>query len=207
MVIKTYQNNELIHREGDPATAIYEVKEGIIRASNTSTEGKTVLVAAWTKGDCAGESSFLDGGSRICDYYAVGTTRLGLLTKNHFDRLTDKYPEINKHLLLYLARYFRLAANKHISAEILPLRKKMIHTILSVCSEDSQGNRASLNLSQENLSGLLGAARQSVNKELRLLQKNGLIEIEPGKIHIPDIDAIQQELDQPLTFPELPDNH
>ena len=201
MIIKTFHNNEFIHKEGDPANTIYEIHEGVIKATSTSEEGKTVLIAAWGKGDCAGETSVIDNGTRICDYQAVGKTLLGMLTKKKFDQLRDKHPEINKTLLYFISLQFRFAATKHISSEVLPLKEKLISTILSISLEEKNKEMACLDISQGDLSDMVGAARQSVNKELHFLQNNNLIKLERGKIYIPDIEALENELGRPVSFP------
>lgn len=201
MVMKTFYNNEFIHKQGDPATIIYEIQEGIVKATSTSEEGKTVLIAAWGKGDCAGETSVIDNGTRICDYQAVGKTLLGMLTKKKFDQLREKHPEINKTLLYFISLQFRFAATKHISSEVLPLKEKLISTILSIFFEDKKEAMACLDISQGDLSDMVGAARQSVNKELHYLQNNNLITLERGKIYIPDIEALENELGRPVSFP------
>lgn len=203
MTIKTYHHNEFLHHEGEPATAIYEIRSGIVKATTTAQDGKTILLTVWGKDDCAGESSTVDGGSRICDYQAVGTAQVAIVTKKKFDQLRNKHPEINKYLLYFVCLQFRLAANKHISAEILSFREKLITAILSVCVIDDTDYSATLEISQSDLSDLIASARQTVNKELNFLQSNNLIKVERERIYIPDIQLLEKQLNRPFLFPDI----
>ena len=45
---------------------------------------------------------------------------------------------------------------------------------------DAKAIRISLQLAQEELAQLLGASRQRVNQELKAMEREGLIRIEPG---------------------------
>ena len=58
----------------------------------------------------------------------------------------------------------------------------------------SDGNevRISLQLAQEELAQLLGASRQRVNQELKAMEREDAIRIEPGGLVIRDRDALMR---------------
>jgi CRP/FNR family cyclic AMP-dependent transcriptional regulator len=52
--------------------------------------------------------------------------------------------------------------------------------------------RISLQLAQEELAQLLGASRQRVNQELKAMERDGVLRIEPGGLVIRDRDALSR---------------
>ena len=81
----------------------------------------------------------------------------------------------------------------------LPLRarlaKQLIHLVRSygVASlSNAQEMRISLHLAQEELAQLLGASRQRVNQELKSMEREQTIRIEPGGLVVRDRDALMR---------------
>jgi CRP-like cAMP-binding protein len=81
----------------------------------------------------------------------------------------------------------------------LPLRarlaKQLVHLVRSygVASlADSSETRIGLQLAQEELAQLLGASRQRVNQELKSLEREGTIRIEPAGLVVRDRQTLTQ---------------
>ena len=55
---------------------------------------------------------------------------------------------------------------------------------------DAKAIRISLQLAQEELAQLLGASRQRVNQELKQMEREQVIRIEPGGLVVLDRDAL-----------------
>jgi DNA-binding GntR family transcriptional regulator len=55
---------------------------------------------------------------------------------------------------------------------------------------DAKAIRISLQLAQEELAQLLGASRQRVNQELKQMERENVIKIEPGGLTIMDRQAL-----------------
>ena len=73
------------------------------------------------------------------------------------------------------------------------LAKQLLHLVRSYgISSLSHGNemRIGLQLAQEELAQLLGASRQRVNQELKALEREEIIRIEPGGLVVRDRDAL-----------------
>ena len=75
----------------------------------------------------------------------------------------------------------------------LPLRSRLAKQLLHLCRSygvpclsNGQETRIGLQLAQEELAQLLGASRQRVNQELKAMERDGAIRIEPGGLVIRD---------------------
>jgi len=73
------------------------------------------------------------------------------------------------------------------------LAKQLLHLLRSygVSSlSDSREMRIGLQLAQEELAQLLGASRQRVNQELKAMEREEVIRIEPGGLVVRNRDAL-----------------
>jgi CRP-like cAMP-binding protein len=75
------------------------------------------------------------------------------------------------------------------------LAKQLVHLVRSygVPNLDNGAEmRISLQLAQEELAQLLGASRQRVNQELKAMERDGVLRIEPGGLVIRDREALSK---------------
>jgi DNA-binding GntR family transcriptional regulator len=73
------------------------------------------------------------------------------------------------------------------------LAKQLLHLVRSYgvpSLSDGRETRIGLQLAQEELAQLLGASRQRVNQELKSMERDNFIRIEPGGLVIRDRDAL-----------------
>jgi CRP-like cAMP-binding protein len=75
------------------------------------------------------------------------------------------------------------------------LAKQLVHLVRSYGSaslSDSSETRIGLQLAQEELAQLLGASRQRVNQELKTMEREGIIRIEPAGLVVRDRQALMR---------------
>ena len=63
---------------------------------------------------------------------------------------------------------------------------------------DGSEMRIGLHLAQEELAQLLGASRQRVNQELKTLEREQIIRVEPGGLVVRDRDALLRIVESDL---------
>ena len=100
-------------------------------------------------------------------------------------------------LLKLQARRIRLLFGQVEDLNTLPLRarlaKQLGHLVRSYGVPSLSSNnewRITLQLAQEELAQLLGASRQRVNQELKLMEREGVIRVEPTGLVVCDRDAL-----------------
>jgi CRP/FNR family cyclic AMP-dependent transcriptional regulator len=78
------------------------------------------------------------------------------------------------------------------------LAKQLIHLVRSYgvpSLSDAREMRISLQLAQEELAQLLGASRQRVNQELKSMEREEVIRIEPGGLVVRNREALMKIVD------------
>ncbi|MEW6464306.1 Crp/Fnr family transcriptional regulator [Tibeticola sp.] len=197
--VKRYKDNELIVARGDPPTEWTACARGAVRVSSTSISGKQITLTYVEPGIWFGDVSIFDGDRRTHDAYAHGDTTLLCVARNDFQKILAQHVELYEALVRLQARRIRQLYGLVEDLNTLPLRarlaKQLLHLVRSYgvpCLSDGRETRIGLQLAQEELAQLLGASRQRVNQELKAMERDGVIRIEPGGLVVRNREALMR---------------
>ncbi len=188
-------DGEFLYRQGEAGDAMYGVLEGCIRLSNSSRDGRELLVMLVERGEWIGEVSLFDGEPRSHDAYAVGDTQLLVISRRDLDDLLDAQPQLYRYFVPMLCRKLRLALSFVESAALYSLSARLAQRLLDlqVRYGNRDGDVIDVHLPQEDLAKMLAVSRQAVSRELKRLEKAGLIAVAYGKVRILDSDGLRRE--------------
>ena len=197
--VKRYKDGELICARGDPPEEWIACAKGAIRVSSTSISGKQITFTYVEPGIWFGEVSILDGDRRTHDAYAHGESTVMCVAKADFKKILASHVELYEALLRLQARRIRQLFGLVEDLNTLPLRarlaKQLVHLVRSYgvpSLADGSEMRIGLQLAQEELAQLLGASRQRVNQELKAMERENTIRIEPGGLVVRDRQALMR---------------
>ena len=197
--VKRFKDGELIVARGDPAEEWTACAKGAVRVSSTSITGKQITFTYVEPGIWFGDISIFDGDARTHDAYAHGETSILCVAKADFHKILAQHVELYAALLRLQARRSRQLFGLIEDLNTLPLRarlaKQLLHLVRSygVASlSDGTEIRIGLQLAQEELAQLLGASRQRVNQELKSMERENAIRIEPGGLVVRDRPALMR---------------
>lgn len=197
--VRRYPDGELIATRGDPAEQWIACAKGAARVSSTSITGRQVTLTYVEPGIWFGDVAMFDGERRTHDVYAHGATTIVSVNRADFQNILGQHPELYEALLQLHARRIRLLFGQVEDLNTLPLRarlaKQLSHLVRSYgvpCEPESEEIRITLQLAQEELAQLLGASRQRVNQELKALEREGVIRIEPAGLIVRDRSALRR---------------
>lgn len=123
---------EYLFRQGDPGDFLYLVYQGGLHIIIKKEDGSEITVAEVGAGKPLGEIQFLSGGNRTASVMASHPSELLRLSKQAFDRLAEKNPEI-LHQMAEIIRQ-RLRRDQLVSMLPLlcgPVDTEMLHSIES----------------------------------------------------------------------------
>ncbi len=191
MTIRRYRDGDLIVARGEPASEWMACAKGAARVSSTSLAGKQIIFAYIEPGIWFGDVAMFDGDRRTHDVYAHGNTTMACVSRVDFKKILSVHVELYEALMRLQARRIRQLFGLLDDLNTLPLRARLAKQLLhlkrsyGVPSLNHPGEfRISLHLAQEELAQLLGASRQRVNQELKSMEREEAIRIEPGGLVI-----------------------
>ena len=112
----TLKKDESLYTQGDNAESMYIVIEGCLQEVVKPARGGKIVVREMGPGVPVGEIALLIGGKRNSTVLAVKNTTLAELTKEYFEEVLRKYPEIRLQILKVVLNRLR----RSLLAKVLP---------------------------------------------------------------------------------------
>ena len=197
--VKRYKDGELICARGDSPDEWIACAKGAVRISSTSVSGKLVTLTYVEPGIWFGDVAMFDGDRRTHDGYAHGESTIVCVARADFRKILATHVELYEALMRLQARRIRQLFGLVEDLNTLPLRarlaKQLIHLVRSYGApslSNAEEMRIGLHLAQEELAQLLGTSRQRVNQELKAMEREDIIRVEPGGLVVRNRDALMR---------------
>jgi CRP/FNR family cyclic AMP-dependent transcriptional regulator len=178
---------ELFHK-GDAGTHVYAVVHGTLKVVTTSEEGDDLVFDLLGPGAMIGELAVLCNAERSASVVALSACELLVIERRDLFAFLRSHPEASLALMAVLAQRVRSLSELLEDTLFLnlPVRlaKKLVALAESHGQRTAEGVRIDLKLSQGEWGDLVGATRESINKQLRAWTDEGLIRVDSGYIVI-----------------------
>lgn len=186
---------EVIFYKADPGRQMSALLSGRVKLSTVSADGKEMVFGILGRGEIFGEISLLDGEERTATVTAIEPTELLIIERRDFIAFLERQPKVAIQLLGTLALRLRLT-NELFEDTIfrnLPARlAKRLLILAESCGEEmTDGTLIDLKLSQQEIGNMIGTSRESVNKQMRAWEQEGLIKFRRGYVTIMQSDKLE----------------
>lgn len=184
---RRFARHEVLFHEGDPATTLHLVAKGRIAVRVTTPQGEVATVDLVLAGDVLGELALLaPGRRRWATAVALEPTETLSIDEATFSSLRRDDPAVGDFLLQLLAARVHRVTGRLLEALYLPADVRLWRRILEL----SEVYGDVLPLTQEDLAGLVGTTRATVNRALRREEKLGTIVLSRGRVAVVDRAAL-----------------
>lgn len=184
--VRRMADDAMLSCRGEAAEEWVGVAKGAVRISSVSLAGKQISLTYVEPGTWFGDISLFDGMPRTHDATTHGETTLLIVRKPDFRELLQRHTELYEALLRLNCRRLRLMFDAIEDLNTLPLASRLAKQILLLARsygvKQGEEIRIGLQLAQEDLAQLLGASRQRVNQELKTLERDGAVRVEPTRL-------------------------
>jgi CRP/FNR family cyclic AMP-dependent transcriptional regulator len=169
---------EVLFQKGDRGDALYGVRRGQIRIETGVSDGSRLTLNFQGPGDLFGEVAVLDGQSRTADATAGEPTELFVLRRADFLSHLEREPKVAVKLIQLLCQRIRWMSERMEESVLQPLPVRLARRLCALASDYG----SEVHISQEQLGIFVGAARESVNRQLQLWRKDGIVDLQRGRI-------------------------
>ncbi len=180
-------------RKGGPVEHWIGVVRGIVKVSNVSSAGKPVTLTGIAAGGWFGEGSLLKDEPRRYDVVALRDSRIAYLPRATFHWLLDTSIPFNRHLLQQLnERLGQFIGTVEIDRLLGPDARvaRCLAQLFNPLLYPAVGTR--LEISQSEIGFLTGLSRQTVNRALQRLGRDGLVQLEYGALTVVSLEALRR---------------
>jgi CRP/FNR family transcriptional regulator, cyclic AMP receptor protein len=185
-----FARREVIFHEGDPGDCLHLVERGRVAVRVTTPLGDVATLTVIGPGGTFGELSVLDPDAvRSATVVALEPTETWVLHSDQVNRLRTTYPAVGDLLLGLVTGYVRRLTEHLLEALYLPADTRVARRIRAL---DADYDRAEINLTQDDLAGLAGTSRATVNRVLGELVRAGAVRVSRGRVSVTDRDALDR---------------
>jgi CRP/FNR family cyclic AMP-dependent transcriptional regulator len=180
-----------IFAKGDPGTALFAVRNGIVKISAPSPDGREAVFNLLHADEIFGEIALLDGQSRTADAIAVTDCELMAINRRDFLAFVQDEPKVALRLIELLCARLRFASEHLEEVVFMGLPARLARTLLRLAEDgNAPAQDKKLSITQRDISQMMGTTRESINKQLRAWAKNGWVEMRRGSIIVLNPQAL-----------------
>ena len=190
---KQYAKDAHIFHAGDEACGFYHVRSGAVRIYKMDEEGREVEIVRLKPGDFFGEAIVFSGQRFQAYAQAVKDTEVLFFDKNAvFGRIANDLSTARFFLTLLAEKCLTL--NERIETlSLRSVRQRLAQYLLSKCSANS-ACRVELSIKKADLARQMGTVAETLSRNLRAMQEEGLIDVQGRTILIKNCLRLKQEL-------------
>jgi CRP-like cAMP-binding protein len=154
------------------------------------------VLAILGAGEIFGEMALLDGGERTADALTMSDCDLLVIDQRDFIPFLKARADLCIALLRLLSQRLRRTDELVEAAMFERLDRRLAKTLFQLASTGETDNdakaRLELKVSQQELSEIVGASREEVNRQLRAWERAGVLELGRRRLLINDLDALEE---------------
>jgi CRP/FNR family cyclic AMP-dependent transcriptional regulator len=180
---------EVLFQKGDSGDALFGIRRGQIRIETGAADGSRLTLNFMGPGELFGEVAVLDSQSRTADAAAAEATELFVLRREDFLSFLEREPKVAIKIIQLLCQRIRWQSERMEESVLQPLPVRLARRLCALA--DDFGSE--VHISQEQLGVFVGAARESVNRQLQLWRKDGILDLQRGRVllqNMPRLTAI-----------------
>ena len=186
---RRFRRGQTIFQKDDPGSYMMAVLSGRVRIGAISLEGKEITLNMIDAGEVFGEIALLDGKPRSADATAIEDSHLLVIERRHFVPYLEGDKDLALRLLAVLCERLRQTSETLGDFVMFDLPARLGRTLIKLADDYGrplgQGIRIGIKLSQNDLSRLVASSRESVNKQMRAWEDEGLVVKEGGLLVLP----------------------
>jgi CRP-like cAMP-binding protein len=185
---RTFGRGEVVFHEGDPADSLHLIAKGRFAVRVTTPLGETATLAIRGPGEAFGELALVSEAPRSATVAALEPAETYSLYRREFDQVRREHPFVNQVLVAVLAAEVRRMDELIVEAFYVAADKRVLRRLRDLAAVYGEGPEPiTIPLTQEDLAGLAGTSRATVNRVLREEESRGTIKLSRGRTTVLDL--------------------
>lgn len=165
---------------------LYQIQSGCVKYCVVDHDGRETVLIYMTRGDWIGLSEVFSKLPTYWDVVAQTPVRVRVISQRDFEVIVQKHASLALELLKVFAHRVSMHRLFGMEHRALSLKERLVKTLyflsLSYAKEAPDSVPIVMNLSQEELSKVVGSSRQKLNPALKALEKEGLLTVRLGGV-------------------------
>ncbi|KHD36224.1 Crp/Fnr family transcriptional regulator [Clostridium acetobutylicum] len=181
IVTRKYRKGQVIFFEGDVEEKLYIVNQGKIKVYRYNNEGREQILYILSEGEFLGDMSLLKKGSFQFNAEALEDTLVCTISKDDFDEIITKNPEITLKILEVLHDRLKNLEDIIQNLSTKDVKVRVASMLLGFAEdfgvEGADGIVIDLPLNREEMANYIGVTRETISRKLTSLQDENAIQL------------------------------
>jgi DNA-binding response OmpR family regulator len=173
---------EVLFREGDYPRYFYRLKSGRIKLFKTNEYGKELILKNISPGDFFGYTPIIENSEYGYSAAASDKSELSLIPREDFISLLYSNRDVSAGFIKLLANNVSQKEEQLLSLAYNSVRKRTAEVLLTIYKQ--QNETGEINILREDLSRMVGTAKESVIRILTEFKRDKYIKIIEGSIEV-----------------------
>lgn len=191
-----------LYQESKRPKALYYLKSGKIKAFRMNEDGKEYITNLYVPGDYIGYLPLMENKTYEDTALVIEDAEVAIFPKEEFLDALYHDQQVAAKFIKLIARNVQEKEERLLSLAYGSLRKRIakglldIHAKFASAQADPKNTsaRVPLSISREDIAQYIGTATESLIRTLSDFKSEKLVDIEDGKIHITDVQKLQNLL-------------
>jgi CRP-like cAMP-binding protein len=190
----TIKKGEPIFEEGESINGVFCVKDGVCKLSKLSSNGKDQIVKLVKPGELLGQRSLISEEPTNLSAVALEDMQVCFIPKSEIMSFFNKNNNFSMNMMRTICGDLREADDHMVNMAQKTVKERLAETLLYL--EDNFGKNDDgtlhIQLSREELAGMIGTATESCIRLLSELNKSGYIELIGKKIALKERQKLKR---------------
>jgi CRP/FNR family cyclic AMP-dependent transcriptional regulator len=186
--IRKFEKESFIFYEGDERKAVYFVRSGLVKVTKLDEDGREQIVSILQTGDMFPHVGFFDTAPYPGTAQALEHCVLAAFPVSDFEYLLMHSPKIALKVMRVMGQKILELQKKLQDVTIQNAFDRTVHALLHLCQKHGEdagdGTILSFRLTNRELANMIGTSRETVNRVLNDLKRQGYVEFMKESIWI-----------------------
>lgn len=190
----TVKKGETVFDEGDALNGIYCIKDGICKLSKLSDNGKDQIVKLVKKGELLGQRSLISEESTNLSAVAVEEMQVCFIPKQEILQFFNENNQFSLNMMKSVCGDLKDADDNMVNLAQKTVKQRLAETLLKLETDFGIHEDGSLKiqLSREEIAGMIGTATESCIRLLSEFNKEGWVSLHGKKITLSNKRELQR---------------
>jgi len=190
----TIKKGEPLFEEGESIHGVFCVKDGICKLTKLSANGKDQIVKLIKSGELLGQRSLISEEPVNLSAVALEDMEVCFIPKKEILQFFSENNQFSMNVMKTICGDLKESDDHMVSMAQKSVKERLAETLLYL--EDTFGTAADgslhVQLTREELAGMIGTATESCIRLLSELNKTGLVELNGKRIHLKDRNKLRR---------------
>ena len=187
LIERRYPKNTTIVEEGLPGDYMYVIREGRVKVSKASDDGREKIMNFFDAGDFFGEMALLDRQPRSASVKTLSAVRLLALSRRDFLELLRSSSDLALCVIQELSRRLRDTGEQASSMSFQKVQERTRGLFERIAREEGERSDVRLTpaLTHQQIADMIGTSRETVTRAVKQLKRDGWLSQQGKRYVIP----------------------